>query len=253
MTGTARAERRVRTESANATPAGMSNWSRLPVFFPGARTYAIMVACLAVALVAVSARPGNEEVLNEARALLEVLVPMPLFLVSSGLLHADPALLSVAAKPVRLEQILLARWLLALALTLPAPLALHLAAWLVEPTAGLHFLSWLAPTLLLSALAIAVAGLTASRGAGLGAAAMWWAASLLMLPALQGVCAQSVGSVCGPALWSTAYGLLIPAGNGWVVSRVVLVLVALALAAITARVYRRSYRVLSATSQGDQE
>lgn len=251
MTGTARAERRVRTGSANAASAGMSNWSRLPVFFPGARTYAIMVACLAVVLVAVIARPGNEEVLNEARALLEVLVPMPLFLISSGLLQADPALLSVAAKPVRLEQLLLARWVLAMTLTLAVPLALHVAVGVLEPTTGLHVLSWLAPTLFLSALAVAVAGLTASRGAGLGAAAMWWAASLFMLPTLQGVCAQSVGSPCGPALWSTAYGLLIPAGDGWVDSRVLLILAALVLAAVAVLAYRRSYRVFTSNSQGD--
>lgn len=208
------------------------------MYFPGVRAYGVTVGCLAALLTAIVARPDSAGVVAEARVLLELLVPLPLVLVSAGLLQADPALRLLAAQPVQLGGLLMARWTLALVITLVAPMAVHTVAAVLEPGSSVQALTWLAPTLFLSAMALAFAAAGARRGLGLGVAIAYWAVSLFLAPVLQSRCAETLSEVCGAAVWSTAYGLVAGGGVGWSVNRALLLFLALFLVIVTMRAYR---------------
>ena len=81
---------------------------RLPVYFSGMRTYFAVTAALAVLLVVILMRSDSAGAVAEATVLLELLTPLPLLLVSAGLLQSDSCLSLIAARPVRLGHLLLA-------------------------------------------------------------------------------------------------------------------------------------------------
>lgn len=221
------------------------------MYFPGARAYGVTVACLTVLLVAVLLRPDSGGVAVEARVLLEVVVPLPLLLVSAGLLQADPALSLLAVKPVRLGSLLLARWTLAFAISLLAPAAVHIVTAFLDPGAVLNVLIWLAPMLFLSAVALAFAAVGASTGIGMGAAIVYWAISLFLTPVLQSSCSEALREVCVAAVWSTAYGLLASSGVGWSVNRALLLVFAVLLTLLAVRAYRYPERHVRSASSSE--
>jgi len=223
---------------------------KLPVYFPGARTYALTITGLSVALLLILARPDTAGAVNEAKLLLELLAPFPLAVVGAGLLLSDPAVTLLAASPVRLERLVLARWVLAASITLLLPVAVHLLiAWTV-PSGSLSLLSWLAPTVFLGTLAVAAAAIGMSRTVGTVVAIAYWGASLLLAPVISPLCAGVLDAVCGPMIWSTAYGLVAAEGAGWVANKVFLLVGTAVLASAGAMAYRDQQRLLrSATSE----
>jgi len=213
--------------------------------------YGVTVACLTALLVAILLRPDGAGTAVEARVLLEVVVPLPLLLVSAGLLQADPALGLVAVKPVRLGGLLLARWTLALAISMAAPIAVHVVTAFLDPGAVLNVLIWLAPMLFLSAIALAFAAVGASTSIGVGVAIAYWAVSLFLAPVLQRSCSEASGDVCVAAVWSTAYGLLARGGAGWSVNRALLLVVAVLLTLLAVRAYRYPERHVKSASSSE--
>jgi len=220
---------------------------RAPVYFPGVRAYFVITTVTAALLVLVILRPDGSA--GEAAVLLELLTPLPLLLVSAGLLQSDTALALVAASRTRLSSLLVARWALALSGALLVPAAVHLAAALKNVDDGLAALTWLAPTAFLSALGVLAAAITASSAAGIGVAVGYWALSLLTTPVLQDACSTALPAVCTLAVWSSAYGLIAAGGPGWEVNRAVLLLAAAVFLLITGALYRNPERQVRATLQ----
>lgn len=219
----------------------------LPVYFAGVRTYFALTTTLAALLIVLLLRLDGGGA-AEVRVLLELLTPLPLLVVSAGLLQRDAALSLVAACQVRLGRLLIARWALAIAGALIVPLAVHVALAFAHADANLNALTWLAPTAFLGALGTAAAAVSASSGAGMGVALVYWAASLLTTPMLQDACAVTLPAVCTAAVWSSAYGLLAPAGPGWDMNRLALLVAAVALLSVTCHVYRHPERQLRAAA-----
>ena len=220
---------------------------RLPVYFTGVRTYFAVTTALAVFVVLLLIRPDSAGV-AEATVFLELLTPLPLLLVSAGLLQRDSALSLIAACQVNLNSLLLARWALGLTGVLIVPVGAQVALAVVHADANFTVLTWLAPTAFLSGLGLAGAAVTASSGAGTGVALVYWAVSLLATPVLQDVCAEALPAPCTAALWSSAYGLIAATGPGWVMNRVVLLLGALVLLNVAAYAYRNPERQVRATA-----
>lgn len=216
-----------------------------PVYFTGARTYFVFTTVLAVALALIVLRPDGSAA--EARVLLELLTPLPLVLVSAGLLQGDVALPLIVATRTRISSLLVARWALALAGALVVPAALHLVAAVTDLGSSPGVLTWLAPAAFLGALSILTAALTTSSSAGIGAAIGYWALSLLLTPVLREACAGVLPGVCTVAVWSSSYGLISAAGTGWEANRAVLLLAAVALLAMTCVLYRNPERQVRAT------
>lgn len=217
------------------------------MYFAGARTYALGTVGLALVLAATTAHAAKADDLLTLRTLLEVVTPLPLVVVSAGLLQSDPSLSAVAVKPTRLEVVLVARWLLAIALSLPAPLAAHFVLAWQAPGLSLSALTWLAPSVFLGGLALAGAAAGVDWRVGVGAAAAYWATSLLTLPVMETACARFVPGPCGAAIWSTAYGLLAAGGSGWAVNRGLLLAAGVLLALCAALLYRDAERQLRST------
>jgi len=207
----------------------------------------VITTVTAALLVLVILRPDGSA--GEAAVLLELLTPLPLLLVSAGLLQSDTALALVAASRTRLSSLLVARWALALSGALLVPAAVHLAAALKNVDDGLAALTWLAPTAFLSALGVLAAAITASSAAGIGVAVGYWALSLLTTPVLQDACSTALPAVCTLAVWSSAYGLIAAGGPGWEVNRAVLLLAAAVFLLITGALYRNPERQVRATLQ----
>lgn len=221
---------------------------KLPVYFNGVRTHAAVSAAIAALLLPVLLRPDSGGVTAETRILLELATPLPLLLVSAGLLQSDSGLALLAVKPVRLASLLLARWSLALTVTLVIPAAGHAVHILrAEPDSAVNVLAWLAPMLFLSAVTMATSAVTANTTAGLSAGIGYWAASILLSPALLQRCADTAAATCAVAVWSTAYGLIAEAGSGWEWNRVFLLLGSLILLATLPLVYRNPERQIRAT------
>ncbi|MBX3144911.1 MAG: hypothetical protein KF813_14215 [Trueperaceae bacterium] len=221
---------------------------RAPVYFSGVKAYALSTAALALLLYAVALQAAKTEDLLTLRTLLEVVAPLPLVLISAGLIQADPSLPAVAAKPTRLELVMVARWTLAITLTLPAPLAAHLVLAWQAPELSINALTWLAPSVFLGGLALAGAAAAATWHAGIGVAAAYWAAAILMLPVLEAACAPYIPGACGVAIWSSAYGLLAPGGSGWSINRALLLVTGSLLAVGAGLLYRNTERQLRSTS-----
>ena len=221
---------------------------RLPVYFSGVRSYFAVTTALAVLLLVVLLRSDSADAAAEATVLLELLTPLPLLLISAGLLQSDPALSLIATRPVPLGHLLLARWALAITGVLIVPSGAHLVTAFVNPEVSLSVLTWLAPAAFLSALAITAAAVTANTAAGIGTAIGYWAASLLLTPMLQDTCTSSLPAMCTAAVWSSAYSLLAPAGPGWEINRIGLLLGTLALLLIATYTYRNPERQVRATT-----
>lgn len=220
---------------------------RAPVYFPGVRAYFVITTVTAALLVLVILRPDGSA--GEAAVLLELLTPLPLVLVSAGLLQSDTALALVAASRTRLSSLLVARWALALSGALMVPAAVHLAAAFKNVDGSLAALAWLAPTAFLSALGVLAAAFTASSAAGISVGLGYWAVSLLMTPVLQDACSNVLPAVCTAAVWSSAYGLIVAGGVGWEANRAGLLIAAAVFLLITGVLYRKPERQVRATVQ----
>lgn len=216
-----------------------------PVYFTGVRAYFVVTTALAGVLALILLRPDGSAA--EARVLLELLTPLPLVLVSAGLLQSDTALALIVATRTRISSLLVARWSLALAGALVVPAALHLVAAVTEIGGSISVLTWLAPAAFLGALSILTAALTTSSTAGIGASIGYWAVSLLLTPVLREACGSIMPGVCAVAVWSSAYGLIAAAGTGWEANRAALLLAAAAILVITCVLYRNPERRVRAT------
>lgn len=220
---------------------------RAPVYFPGVRAYFVITTVTAALLVLILLRPDGSSA--EAAVLLELLTPLPLVLVSAGLMQGDAALALVAASRTRLSSLLVARWALALGGALIVPGAVHLAAAFTNLGGSLGVLTWLAPAAFLSALGILAAAITASSAAGIGVGVGYWALSLLTTPVLQDACSNLLPAVCTVAVWSSAYGLIVAGGAGWEANRAGLLLAAAVFLLVTGVLYRNPERQVRAAVQ----
>ena len=220
---------------------------RAPVYFPGVRAYFVITTVTAALLALGLLRPDRSS--GEAAVLLELVAPLPLVVVSAGLLQGDASLALIAASRTRLSSLLVARWALALSGALMVPAAVHLVAAFKNVDGSLAALTWLAPTAFLSALSVLAAAITASGAAGIAVGLGYWAVSLLMTPALQDACSNVLPAVCTLAVWSSAYGLIVAGGAGWEANRAVLLLAAAVFLLITGVLYRNPERQVRATVQ----
>ena len=220
---------------------------RAPVYFPGVRAYFVITTVTAALLALVLLRPDRSS--GEAAVLLELVAPLPLVVVSAGLLQGDASLALIAASRTRLSSLLVARWALALSGALMVPAAVHLVAAFKNVDGSLAALTWLAPTAFLSALSVLAAAITASGAAGIAVGLGYWAVSVSLTPALQDACSNVLPAVCTLAVWSSAYGLIVAGGAGWEANRAVLLLAAAVFLLITGVLYRNPERQVRATVQ----